>query len=253
MTLALAIALAAGLAAIAVSRADEEPAPRAAADPLPPAPEPALAIAAPRGLRAEPHLTRWAPLRRAVVARARPAAGAPRIARLRRLTPEGTEHPVPILGRRADGAGRAWLRVRLPVLPNGTTGWIPRRAVGQYVLVRHRLVVDRARLRLTLLRRGERIFTARVGIGENRYPTPPGEFIVRNRLHGYDSPMYGPVAFGTSARSPTLTDWPAGGFVGIHGTDQPRAAARPRLARLHPHAQRGHPPAREAHADRAPR
>ena len=222
MTLALAIALAAGLAAIAVSRADEEPAPRAAADPLPPPPEPALAIAAPRGLRAEPHLTRWAPLRRAVVARARPAAGARRIARLRRLTPEGTEHPVPILGRRVDGAGRAWLRVRLPVLPNGTTGWIPRRAVGQYVLVRHRLVVDRARLRLTLLRRGERIFTARVGIGENRYPTPPGEFIVRNRLHGYDSPMYGPVAFGTSARSPTLTDWPAGGFVGIHGTDQPQ-------------------------------
>ena len=33
--------------------------------------------------------------------------------------------------------------------------------------------------------------------------------------------QYGPVAFGTSARSPTLTDWPAGGFVGIHGTDQP--------------------------------
>jgi lipoprotein-anchoring transpeptidase ErfK/SrfK len=29
------------------------------------------------------------------------------------------------------------------------------------------------------------------------------------------------VAFGTSARSPTLTDWPAGGFVGIHGTDRP--------------------------------
>jgi lipoprotein-anchoring transpeptidase ErfK/SrfK len=29
------------------------------------------------------------------------------------------------------------------------------------------------------------------------------------------------VAFGTSARSPQATDWPAGGFVGIHGTDQP--------------------------------
>jgi len=34
-------------------------------------------------------------------------------------------------------------------------------------------------------------------------------------------PTYGPLAFGTSARSATLTDWPAGGFVGIHGTNQP--------------------------------
>jgi lipoprotein-anchoring transpeptidase ErfK/SrfK len=38
---------------------------------------------------------------------------------------------------------------------------------------------------------------------------------------GFDSPVYGPLAFGTSARSPTLTYWPGGGFVGIHGTNQP--------------------------------
>ena len=57
--------------------------------------------------------------------------------------------------------------------------------------------------------------------GQDRWPTPRGEFLVRNRLERYRSPRYGPVAFGTSARSPTLTDWPAGGFVGIHGTDRP--------------------------------
>jgi hypothetical protein len=51
-------------------------------------------------------------------------------------------------------------------------------------------------------------------------PTPRGRFIVRNRLYGYDSPTYGPVAFRTSAGSPTLADRPAGGFVGIHGTDR---------------------------------
>jgi len=221
--MALAIALAGGLAAMAASR--EDAGPRAGASPqrgaLPSPPAPALRIARPRPLPAERHLTRWAPLRRAVVARARPAAGARPVASLERLTPEGTEHPVPVLGRAADRAGRVWLRVGLPVLPNGTTGWIPRRGAGQYVLVRTRLVVDRAALRLTLLRRGKPIFAARVGIGEDRWPTPAGEYLVRNRLHGYDSPMYGPVAFGTSARSPTLTDWPAGGFVGIHGTDRP--------------------------------
>ena len=35
------------------------------------------------------------------------------------------------------------------------------------------------------------------------------------------SPLYGSVAFGTSARSAVLTDWPGGGFIGIHGTDRP--------------------------------
>jgi lipoprotein-anchoring transpeptidase ErfK/SrfK len=40
-------------------------------------------------------------------------------------------------------------------------------------------------------------------------------------LYGFDDPFYGPVAFGTSARSPTLTEWPGGGFIGIHGTNQP--------------------------------
>lgn len=44
---------------------------------------------------------------------------------------------------------------------------------------------------------------------------------MRNELTKYSSPAYGPVAFGLSARSAVLTDWPAGGFVGIHGTNRP--------------------------------
>ena len=60
-----------------------------------------------------------------------------------------------------------------------------------------------------------------MGVGKRRWPTPTGEFYVRNELRGFDSPAYGPVAFGTSARSAVLTDWPAGGFVGIHGTNRP--------------------------------
>ncbi len=114
-----------------------------------------------------------------------------------------------------------WLRVTLPVLPNGTRGWVPRRALGGYAISRHRLVVDRARLRLTLYARGRVVLRAPVGIGQDRWPTPRGRFLVRNRLEGYTSPAYGPVAFGTSGRSATLTDWPAGGFIGIHGTDRP--------------------------------
>ena len=46
-------------------------------------------------------------------------------------------------------------------------------------------------------------------------------FYIRDRLTRYRSGTYGPLAFGTSARSVQLTDWPEGGFIGIHGTDQP--------------------------------
>jgi lipoprotein-anchoring transpeptidase ErfK/SrfK len=45
---------------------------------------------------------------------------------------------------------------------------------------------------------------------------------VRSKLTRYASAFYGPIAFGTTARSAVLTDWPAGGFVGIHGTNQPQ-------------------------------
>jgi lipoprotein-anchoring transpeptidase ErfK/SrfK len=44
---------------------------------------------------------------------------------------------------------------------------------------------------------------------------------VRLKLAGFDDPFYGPVAFGTSARSAVLTDWPGGGYIGIHGTNAP--------------------------------
>ena len=45
---------------------------------------------------------------------------------------------------------------------------------------------------------------------------------VRDRLTSFASPAYGPIAFGTSARAPYLTDWPDGGYIGIHGTNEPQ-------------------------------
>lgn len=107
------------------------------------------------------------------------------------------------------------------MLPNNTAGWVPRGALGGYVEVRTRLVVDLTRFTATLSRDGRPIFRTIVGVGRDEWPTPRGEFYIRNKLTEFRSPFYGPVAFGTSARSAVLTDWPAGGFVGIHGTDRP--------------------------------
>ena len=77
------------------------------------------------------------------------------------------------------------------------------------------------RFRATLLRDGRPVMQARVGVGLPESPTPRGRFYIRNKLVRYRSPFYGPMAFGTSARSAVLTDWPGGGFIGIHGTNRP--------------------------------
>lgn len=164
--------------------------------------------------------TRWAALQASVAARAQPTFDAPVVTRLQRLTPEGTSNLVVVLATQARDSGGVWVKARLPVLPNGTTGWVPRSAVGGYQFVHTHLVVDLERLTAVLYRQGRPVFHANVGVGKAAWRTPRGEFYIRNKLVSYRSPAYGPFAFGTSARS-ALTDWPAGGFIGIHGTDRP--------------------------------
>jgi lipoprotein-anchoring transpeptidase ErfK/SrfK len=183
----------------------------------------ASVLAVPRAERLgqERHLSVWSTVRRAVRARSAPERAAPVVAWVETRTPEGTDNTLLILDRAADRHGRVWVRARLPVLPAGTTGWLPREAIGGYRLVRTHLVVDLRRLRATLLRNGHRILRAPVAVGQPRWPTPRGRFYIRNKLVRYRSSFYGPLAFGTSARSNVLTDWPGGGFVGIHGTDRP--------------------------------
>jgi hypothetical protein len=189
----------------------------AAALPAPPAP--AIHVPRPRRLRHLRDVSTWAPVIKPVAARAAPSPEASLLLRLGTATPEGTTNIVRILGARARH-GALWLHVSLPMLPNGTTGWVPRSALGGYGVVTTRLVIDLDRLRATLYRDGRPIFGAPVGVGTASSPTPLGHFYVRDRLTSYASPFYGPVAFGTSARS-AATDWPAGSFVGIHGTDRP--------------------------------
>lgn len=180
----------------------------------------AFTVGAPRLIDPREAPARYAPVIRRTIAVAAPAAGAAPVATLERATEEGTTNIVLALGE-ARRAERTWVRVRLPVLPNGRTGWVPRDALGGYGFVRTRLVVDRASLTATLFRDGRRVFRAPVGIGTPSAPTPAGEFYVRVRLSGFGDPFYGPVAFGTSARSEVLTDWPGGGYIGIHGTNAP--------------------------------
>ena len=186
-----------------------------------PRPErPAFVVGKPRLLRKGQTPARFASVQQEAVARDRPTPTAGTVAVLALKTPEGTSNIALVLGEvtRPDGQ---WVHIRLPVLPNDRTGWVPRRVLGGYHFVHTRLVVDRKRFSATLFRDGRAIFHAAVGVGRPESPTPRGRFYIRDRLSGFGNPFYGPIAFGTSARSSVLTDWPGGGFVGIHGTNEP--------------------------------
>jgi hypothetical protein len=188
---------------------------------LPPSPQPAFRPARPRLLDRGIRRSRFAPVVHDAVAYAAPTAASRTVGRLSRTTIDGTSNISLVTGDalRRDGL---WVRVRLAQLPNNRSGWVRRSALGGYRFVRTHLVVDRARLRAVLYAAGVAVFRAPVGIGRPEAPTPAGEFYVVDRLAGFGNPFYGPVAFGTSARSPVLTDWPGGGVVGIHGTNEPR-------------------------------
>lgn len=166
--------------------------------------------------------TYYAYLNYATWARQRPDAGAPRAAHLGLRTEDGTDELVLILGEATDRTGATWVRVELPVRPVGATGWIPLSALGQVRQTATAVRIDMRRLTLTVVSAGRVVMTAPIGIGRPADPTPRGRFYVRDRLVSPDpNGFYGPLAFGLSAKSRVLTDWPHGGVIGIHGTNEP--------------------------------
>ncbi len=185
-------------------------------DPLGPPPRLGLAVPDPQLLASRRDgVSLWAPVLRPTAVRDVPSEGGRVLARVSASTPERTENIVLVTGP-TRSAGGLWV----PIRADGANGWVQRDALGGYEAVDTRLRVDTASLTATLLRANRVVFRASVGVGTAAAPTPTGSFYVRNRLTRYRSAFYGPVAFGTSARS-RLTDWPAGGFVGIHGTSRP--------------------------------
>jgi L,D-transpeptidase-like protein len=151
--------------------------------------------------------------------RKRPSPHAGTIGRLRYHTEDGPLEVYLTLRSRVDRQGHTWILVRVPGRPNGRTGWVPEDALGPLRLLRTQLIVDRGALRATLYRKGKQIWSSPVGVGAPATPTPAGRFWIRERLKALGGP-YGPWAFGTAAYS-SLSEWPGGGVVGIHGTNQP--------------------------------
>jgi L,D-transpeptidase catalytic domain len=176
---------------------------------------------APVQLSNETTFTRWAYAVAPGNAHSAPTATARRVGRLRFRTEDGFPEVYIVLASVIDARGTTWIHVRLPQPPNNVTAWVVRSALGDLHVVHTKLVVNRRTLRVRLYDHGHEIFQARVGVGKPSTPTPAGSFWIREKFRVGGSPLYGARAMGTAAYSRTLTDWPGGGIVGLHGTSEP--------------------------------
>jgi L,D-transpeptidase catalytic domain len=168
-------------------------------------------------------ISRWAYARTAGIVRRAPSRGAARVGQLHFLTAGGqAEVYMALRETRIVQSGVAWIEVTLPQRPNGVTGWVEASALDRLHVVGGYLLVSRSQFRATLYNRSGRVlWSAPVGVGRASLPTPAGHFYVVEKLQAFNSPVFGPFAIGTSAYAPRLSEWPGGGVIGIHGTDQP--------------------------------
>jgi hypothetical protein len=110
-----------------------------------------------------------------------------------------------------------WLRVRLPERPNGTTAWIKAQYVS-YSKAVYRIVIHRNAKSLTLYKDGWPQWTAPVGLGVSKTPTPLGYFYVGAIEHD-NEPGYGAFQLNTTGHSEAIRSWQGSGdaVTAIHG------------------------------------
>ncbi|MGI8808145.1 MAG: L,D-transpeptidase [Acidimicrobiales bacterium] len=123
-----------------------------------------------------------------------------------------------------------WLKVLLPIRPNGSSGWIRRSNVD---LESHdyRAVVELGEHRITVWKGNEVVLQEPVGVGASgRTPTTQGLFYTTELFEVAPSQQnaYGPYAFALSGYSEVHYSFGDGGtgVLGIHGTNDPSGLGR---------------------------
>lgn len=179
-------------------------------------------VPAPSVQREDPAHERWTvgKVLRTVTVYARPDTTARVKTRLAPTTSSGYPTLV-LLDTVRDTGSATWYRVWLALRPNGSRGWIREGDLGFYTTPA-RIVIDLSERQLVVYRRGRWIESYPVAIGRPGLDTPTGFFFVNQKLRppARGGP-YGVLALGISAFQPALPNWPEGGPVAIHGTNEP--------------------------------
>jgi lipoprotein-anchoring transpeptidase ErfK/SrfK len=158
-------------------------------------------------------------LDRRVLARAAPTPQAPVVGAVAARTPlTGAQTVLPVVAKATGSAGGSWLRVRLPMRPNGATGWVPA-YTGASDATSWRIVIHRGWRRAFVFDDGRPRARFAVVVGKSTTPTPLGTFFVVEKLHLGARAPGAPWALATSAYSNVLQEFAGGpGQVALHGT-----------------------------------
>ena len=124
-----------------------------------------------------------------------------------------------------------YVKVSLPVMPNGQEGWIPRSEI-EITEIRHRALVDLSDDTVTVWDGDSMIVNTRAVTGKPDTPTPVGTFYVRDIIVRPDPDgPFGPYILALSGFSEVLDSFQGGlPALAVHGTDKPSQLGSERSA-----------------------
>ena len=124
---------------------------------------------------------------------------------------------LPIVQTAVGPSGGRWVRVRLPMRPNGVSGWVPAYN-GKITKTNWRVVVHRSARTATVFHGTTARARYSVVVGQQSTPTPLGNFFIVEKIYVGPRVTDGPWALATSAYSDVLDQFAGGpGQVALHG------------------------------------
>jgi lipoprotein-anchoring transpeptidase ErfK/SrfK len=120
--------------------------------------------------------------------------------------------------QRSDG----WVRILLPVRPNGSSGWVRAHDISLSPVV-FKIHIELKAHRITVLDHATVVYTGPVADGAPATPTPTGQYYIRVLIKAPNPhTVYGPYAYGLSSHSDTLPTFDGSDAeIGIHGNNNP--------------------------------
>jgi len=158
-----------------------------------------------------------------VIARERPRFASKAVTVVQPIAPLGGGPTILLVRRSTRIDGRLWLRVVLPIRPNGSEGWIPADVV-RMSKNRTRIIIRQELRRIDVYRSGKRVQKFRIAVGKAETPTPYGRFAIAEEIPtNIPGGFLGPFVLPLTGHSRVLNEYAGGnGRVAIHGTSEPQ-------------------------------
>lgn len=121
-----------------------------------------------------------------------------------------------------------WLRVEMPIRPNGTDGWIRAADVSRSTIDTH-VDIDLSDRRLRAYSGDQLLVETQVVVGTDRTATPTGRLYLTDYEEKYRGSAYGPWILPLSGYSQMMDEFSGGvPVIAMHGTNRPELVGQAR-------------------------